>query len=161
LVLEWTVIRFCWRELKLRIRTARLQAALAVNQELILLYWGIGREILERQAHEGWGSRVIDRLSADLRRDFPDMTGLSARNLKYMRAFAEAHPDHAFVQQVVARLPWGHVVRLLENVKDVTRRGWYARRAIEHGWSRDLIAKSWPRNISVYDLTAIDSWRRC
>src|SRR4051812_16579410 len=104
------------RDLKDRIRTARLQAAFAVNQELILLYWGIGREILERQAKEGWGSRVIDRLSADLRRDFPDMTGLSARNLKYMRAFAEAHPDRAFVQQVVARLPWGHVVRLMENV---------------------------------------------
>ena len=99
------------RELKERIRTARLQAALAVNQELILLYWGIGREILERQAREGWGSRVIDRLSVDLRRDFPDMTGLSARNLKYMRALAETHPDRAFVQQVVARLPWGHVVR--------------------------------------------------
>jgi predicted nuclease of restriction endonuclease-like (RecB) superfamily len=80
------------RELKLRIRTARLQAALAVNQELILLYLGIGREILERQAGEGWGSRVIDRLSADLRRDFPDVTGLSARNLKYMRALAEPTP---------------------------------------------------------------------
>src|ERR1700722_8629748 len=106
------------RELKLSIRRARLQAALAVNQELILLYWGIGREILKRQAREGWGSRVIDRLSADLRSDFPDMTGLSARNLKYMRALAEAQPDHAFVQQVVARLPWGHVIRLLENVKE-------------------------------------------
>jgi hypothetical protein len=69
------------RELKARIRTARLQAALDVNEELVLLYWGIGREILERQAREGWGSRVIDRLSADLRRDFSDMTGLSARNL--------------------------------------------------------------------------------
>ena len=118
------------RELKERIRTARLQAALAVNQELILLYWGIGREIMERQAREGWGSRVIDRLSADLRRDFPDMTGLSARNLKYMRALAETHPDRAFVQQVVARLPWGHVVRLMENVKDATRREWYARQSI-------------------------------
>jgi predicted nuclease of restriction endonuclease-like (RecB) superfamily len=95
------------RELKERIRTARLQAALAVNQELILLYWGIGREIMERQAREGWGSRVIDRLSADLRRDFPDMTGLSARNLKYMRALAETHPDRAFVQQVVARFRGG------------------------------------------------------
>ena len=113
------------RELKARIRTARLQAALAVNEELVLLYWGIGRQILERQAREGWGSRVIDRLSADLRRDFPDMTGLSARNLKYMRALAEAHPDRAFVQQVVARLPWGHVVRLLETVKDAARREWF------------------------------------
>jgi predicted nuclease of restriction endonuclease-like (RecB) superfamily len=126
-------------ELKDRIRTARLQAAFAVNQELILLYWGIGREILERQAKEGWGSRVIDRLSADLRRDFPDMTGLSARNLKYMRAFADAYPDRAFVQQVVARLPWGHVVRLLDHVKDASRREWYARQAIEHGWSRNIL----------------------
>src|SRR5260370_38367427 len=81
------------RELKERIRTAQLQAALAVNQELILLYWGIGREILERQAREGWGSRVIDRLSADLRRDFPDMTGLSAWILKDMGAPAQNHPE--------------------------------------------------------------------
>jgi predicted nuclease of restriction endonuclease-like (RecB) superfamily len=88
------------RELKERIRTARLQAALAVNEELILLYWSIGREALQRQADEGRGSRVIDRLSADLRHDFPDMTGLSARNLKYMRALAAAHPDREFVQQV-------------------------------------------------------------
>ena len=106
------------RELKERIRTARLQAALAVNEQLILLYWGIGQEILQRQADEGWGFRVIDRLSANLRHDFPDMTGLSARNLKYMRAFAAAHPHRESVQQVVARLPWGHVVQLLGSVKD-------------------------------------------
>ncbi len=93
-------------ELKKRIRSARLRAALAVNQELTLLYWSIGRDILARQVDEGWGARVIDRLSADLRRDFPEMTGLSSRNLKCMRAFAEAHPDQEVVQQVVARLSW-------------------------------------------------------
>jgi predicted nuclease of restriction endonuclease-like (RecB) superfamily len=148
------------RELKLRIRTARLQAALAVNQELILLYWGIGREILERQAREGWGSRVIDRLSADLRRDFPDMTGLSARNLKYMRALAEAHSDPAFVQQVVARLPWGHVVRLLESVKDVTRREWYARQAIEHGWSRNVLVHQIESNLYERQGKALTNFSR-
>jgi DUF1016 N-terminal domain len=84
--------------------TIFVRAALPVNQELNSAILGIGREILERQAREGWGSRVIDRLSADLRRAFPDMTGLSARNLKYMRARAEAHSDPAFVQEVVARL---------------------------------------------------------
>jgi predicted nuclease of restriction endonuclease-like (RecB) superfamily len=125
-------------ELKARIRTARLQAALAVNNELILLYWNIGREILERQAREGWGSRVIDRLSLDLRHDFPDMKGLSARNLKYMRALAEAHPDGEFVQQVVARLPWGHVITLL-TVRDPTQCQWYARQSIEQGWSRNVL----------------------
>ena len=90
---------------------------------------------------------MIDRLSADLRRDFPDMTGLSARNLKYMRALAEAHPDRAFVQHVVARLSRGHVVRLLENVKDATRREWYARHAIEHGWSRNVLVHQIESNL--------------
>jgi predicted nuclease of restriction endonuclease-like (RecB) superfamily len=150
----------CRGQLKLRIRMARLQAALSVNQELILLYWSIGREILERQAREGWGSRVIDRLSADLRRDFPDMTGLSARNLKYMRALAEAHPDHAFVQQVVARLPWGHVVRLMENVKDVTRREWYARQAIEHGWSRNVLVHQIESNLYERQGKALTNFSR-
>ena len=148
------------RELKERIRTARLQAALAVNQELILLYWGIGREIMERQAREGWGSRVIDRLSADLRRDFPDMTGLSARNLKYMRALAETHPDRAFVQQVVARLPWGHVVRLMENVKDATRREWYARQSIEHGWSRNVLIHQIESNLYERQGKALTNFSR-
>jgi predicted nuclease of restriction endonuclease-like (RecB) superfamily len=148
------------RELKARIRTARLQAALAVNEELVLLYWGIGRQILERQAREGWGSRVIDRLSADLRRDFPDMTGLSARNLKYMRALAEAHPDRAFVQQVVARLPWGHVVRLLETVKDAARREWYARHAIEHGWSRNVLVHQIESNLYERQGNALTNFSR-
>jgi predicted nuclease of restriction endonuclease-like (RecB) superfamily len=94
-------------DLKQRIDSARLKAALSVNRELVLLYWSIGRDILTRQGTEGWGTKVIDRLAADLRRSFPEMTGLSARNLKYMRAFAEAWPDQQFVQQLVALLPVG------------------------------------------------------
>ncbi|WP_252181023.1 YhcG family protein [Azospirillum sp. B4] len=125
--------------LKERIGTARLRAAAAVNQELILLYWSIGRDILTRQKKEGWGTRVIDRLAADLRRDFPEMTGLSSRNLKYMRAFAEAFIDPEIVQQLVARLPWGHVVRLIEGVKGEQARFWYARQALDHGWSRNVL----------------------
>ena len=126
-------------ELKNRIAAARLQAALAVNNQLILLYWNIGREILARQTDEGWGARIIDRLAADLRRDFPEMSGLSARNLKYMRAFAEAHTDPEIVQQVVAQLPWGHNVRLLDHVKNPAERLWYIEQAIENGWSRNIL----------------------
>ncbi|WP_114859759.1 PDDEXK nuclease domain-containing protein [Azospirillum brasilense] len=126
-------------ELKERIRTARLRAAVAVNQELILLYWSIGRDILDRQTAAGWGARIVDRLAADLRRDFPEMTGLSPRNLKYMRALAEAFPDRQIVQQVVARLPWGHAVKLVETIKDSVERLWYARQAVEHGWSRNVL----------------------
>jgi predicted nuclease of restriction endonuclease-like (RecB) superfamily len=92
-------------DLKQRIREAQVRAALAVNRELVLLYWGIGREILSRQQQQGWGARVIDRLAADLRHAFPEMSGFSPRNLKYMRSFAAAWPDEAFVQQVAAQLP--------------------------------------------------------
>jgi predicted nuclease of restriction endonuclease-like (RecB) superfamily len=127
------------QDLKARIRSARLGAAVAVNRELILLYWSIGQVILSRQEAAGWGSKVIDRLAVDLRRDFPDMTGLSARNLNYMRSFAEAYPDEAILQQVVAKLPWGHNVRLLEGAKTTVEREWYARQAIEHGWSRNVL----------------------
>ena len=127
-------------ELKQRIRGARLAAALSVNKELVLLYWSIGRDILGRQSAGGWGAKVIDRLATDLHRAFPDMTGMSARNLKYMRAFAQAWPRQEFVQQVVAQLPWGHNVTLLDTVKGAAEREWYARQAIENGWSRNVLA---------------------
>lgn len=126
-------------DLKQKIAEARYRASLSVNRELILLYWGIGRDILARQEREGWGAKVIDRLAEDLRRAFPEMTGLSARNLKYMRALADAWPDSEFVQRVIAQLPWGHNVSLLESVKATEERAWYARQAIEHGWSRPVL----------------------
>ena len=126
-------------DLKSRIAAARLKAALAVNSELILLYWQIGRDILERQRDEGWGAKVVERLGADLRQAFPEMTGLSSRNLKYMRAFADAYPDHEFVQQVAAQLPWGHAMVLLDQVKKQDEREWYMQQAIENGWSRNVL----------------------
>jgi predicted nuclease of restriction endonuclease-like (RecB) superfamily len=127
------------QQLTEQIRSAQIRAALSVNHELVLLYWQIGREILLQQQHQGWGAKVIDQLAADLRREFPTMKGFSARNLKYMRAFAEAWPDQAIVQQVVAQLPWGHNVRLLEYAKSVEDRLWYARQAVQHGWSRNIL----------------------
>jgi predicted nuclease of restriction endonuclease-like (RecB) superfamily len=126
-------------ELKGRIAAARLKAALAVNSELILLYWQIGHDILRRQRDEGWGAKVVDRLAADLRRAFPEMTGLSARNLKYMRAFAEACPDGEFVQQLAAQLPWGHILVLLGAVKKPDEREWYMRQTVQNGWSRNIL----------------------
>ena len=101
-------------ELKTRIHSAQQRATLAVNRELVLLYWQIGQDILARQSEQGWGAKVIDRLALDLRAAFPDMKGFSPRNLKYMRAFAEAWPDAEFVQQAAALLPWGHNLVLLD-----------------------------------------------
>jgi predicted nuclease of restriction endonuclease-like (RecB) superfamily len=126
-------------ELKGRIRSAQVRAALSVNRELFLLYWNIGREILNRQRQEGWGARIIDRLSLDLAKAFPGMRGFRARNLKYMKAFAEAYPDEEFVQQVVAQLPWGHQVRILDAVKARSQREWYIRQACQNGWSRNVL----------------------
>ena len=105
--MQWTR-RWNERSTRLPHACARRLRRLAVNRELVLLYWQIGRDILARQASQGWGAKVIERLSHDLRTAFPQMKGFSPRNLKYMRAFAQAWPDAEFVQAVLAQLPWYH-----------------------------------------------------
>ncbi|AJZ56781.1 hypothetical protein OI25_7751 [Paraburkholderia fungorum] len=126
-------------ELKQRVEAARVRAATSVNRELVTLYWQIGREILDRQQREGWGAGVIDQLARDLKAAFPDMRGFSPRNLKYMRALAQAWPDVEFVQQPAAQLPWFHLCTLLDKVKDREQRSWYADKTLEHGWSRQVL----------------------
>lgn len=126
-------------DIKNRVLTARQRAALAVNAELVSLYWHIGRDILQRQAAQGWGSKVIDRLGRDLREAFPEMKGFSTRNLKYMRAFAEAWTDFEIVQQVAAQLPWFHLCTLIDKVKETQQREWYLKQAIAQGWSRTTL----------------------
>ncbi|MEN4903173.1 PDDEXK nuclease domain-containing protein [Luteimonas sp. TWI1437] len=126
-------------ELKQRIHAAQQRATLAVNRELVLLYWQIGQDILARQASQGWGSKVVDRLARDLRNAFPNMKGFSPRNLKYMRAFAEAWPDGEFVQAVLAQLPWYHQLALLDKLQTAEERQWYAAQALENGWSRNVL----------------------
>ena len=97
-------------DIKARVQSARVKAGLAANRELLALYWDIGRLILVRQRREGWGAKVIDRLSHDLAHEFPDMKGFSPRNLLFMRAFADEYADETIVKQLVSLLPWGHVV---------------------------------------------------
>ena len=123
-------------DIKNRVLTARHKAALAVNAELVSLYWHIGRDILQRQAAQGWGSKVIDRLGRDLREAFPEMKGFSRANLLYMRAFAEAWTDFEIVQQSVGQLPWGHNVLLLNRIKEQEARLFYVQKAIAENWSR-------------------------
>ena len=126
-------------DLKGRIHAAQQRATLAVKRELVLLYWQIGRDILARQADQGWGAKVIERLAHDLRAAFPEMKGFSRANLMYMRAFAEAWPDAGIVQQAVGQLPWGHNLVLLTRLKDPGQRLAYAQSAIAHGWSRNVL----------------------
>lgn len=133
--------------LKTRIRTAQVKAALAINQELIHLYWQIGREILMRQEQEGWGSKIIERLAKDLKREFPDMTGFSQTNLKYMRSFAEAYSEEEISQRSVDQLPWRHNIVLFTKLKERDLRFWYAQKALENGWSRDILAMQIESNL--------------
>ncbi|MDR1432174.1 MAG: PDDEXK nuclease domain-containing protein [Propionibacteriaceae bacterium] len=132
---EWLV------EVKVRVRAARYRANRAANAEVIRLYWSIGRDIVDRQERLGWGAKVIDRLSADLRREFVGQQGWSPTNLKYMRVMANAWPDlSAIGPHVVDQLPWGHVRVLLDKLSARSDRDWYASEAIANGWSRDVLA---------------------
>ena len=134
-------------ELKERIHTAQQRATLAVNSELVLLYWQIGRDILTRQAEQGWGAKVIERLAHDLRIAFPQMKGFSPRNLKYMRTFAAIWSDIEIVQAVLAQLPWYHQLALMDKLDNNDKRIWYAKKAIEHSWSRNILVMQIESNL--------------
>ncbi|MFG6668470.1 YhcG family protein [Halomonas sp. HNIBRBA4712] len=126
-------------ELKQRIHASQQRATLAVNRELILLYWQIGRDILDRQVEQGWGAKVIERLAFDLRTAFPEIKGFSRANLMYMRAFADAWTNDEIVQQAVGQLPWGHNLVLISKLKAPAERLAYAQAAVENGWSRNVL----------------------
>ena len=122
--------------IKQEIRTAQYRAAISVNRELLILYHSIGEVI---NAHKTWGSKFVENLAADIKLSFPDATGYSARNLKYMAKFAAAYPDDEFVQRPVAQIPWGHNVVLLDKLSGLEERLWYAERSAENGWSRNVL----------------------
>jgi hypothetical protein len=137
-------------DIKARVHTAQIRAHLAANCELLVLYWDIGRMILDRQKAEGWGTKVIDRLSRDLQNEFPGQQGFSPRNLKYMRAFAEAWPETLIVQQLGAQLSASNptqstvvqapLARMAPSVSPVVQQpvaqlSWYHRRVSAQGTS--------------------------
>jgi len=141
--------------IKARVQTARVRAGLAANRELLFLYWDIGKLVAERQAEEGWAASVIDRLSADIRREFPDIKGFSSRNIRRMKLFYQVNSEQvvnwpqpaAKIESLLGcevpdifRIPWAHNVLLLEKVKEMDEREWYIQKTIEHGWSRNMLA---------------------
>ncbi|MGN1049893.1 MAG: YhcG family protein [Selenomonadaceae bacterium] len=125
--------------IKSTIKSQRISIVLKANSEMICLYWKIGKAILDKQMTDGWGAKVIDRISADLKEAFPDMSGFSPRNLKYMKKFAECWPDYEKVPQVVAQLPWRTNRMLLDKLNDQEDRIWYAQQVIENGWSSNVL----------------------
>ena len=127
-------------DLKRRVYESQIRAAITVNSELVMLYWTIGRDIIERQDKYGWGGKVVDKLADDLKREFPNVKGFSRSNLMYMRSFAEAWPNNEIVQTLSGQLSWSHNVKLLTKLKDKSEREWYARAAIQNGWSLNVLA---------------------
>lgn len=127
------------QHIKEKIRSAQIRAIISANREMLLLYWEIGTAILEQQKHFGWGGKVVDRLGEDLRREYPQMDGLSRTNLKYMRQFAQAYPHFPNGQAPLDQISWYHNITLLQKCADETKRFWYAAAALENGWSRDVL----------------------
>lgn len=125
--------------IKKDIQSSRFRAALAVNKELVLLYWRIGDGILEKQKALGWGSKVIEQLSLDLKHAFPEIKGFSKQNLWYMRQFASTYTENTFLQQLAGEIPWFHHCVILDKVKDHEVRLWYIKKTIENGWSRNVL----------------------
>ncbi|WP_329120525.1 PDDEXK nuclease domain-containing protein [Streptomyces sp. NBC_01465] len=125
-------------DLKSIVRGAHVRAQLKVNTEMIRMYREIGRTILEKQGEEHWGSKVINRIATELRTEFPGQRGFSRSNLHYMQQMARTWPEQ-FVQQPVGQLPWGHIIVLMGHCKAQPERDFYAERAVQHGWSRNVL----------------------
>lgn len=155
--------------LRSEIASARSKASFTVNEQLLQLYWTIGNNISKQWKSEGWGTKVIARLSGDLKHSFPGMTGISVRNLKYMQSFAEAYPsflqaplaksDAAAILQVpLAQLPWYHHITLLDKVKSKDERVFYIQKAIENGWSRNVLVHQVESNLFSRQGSAITNF---
>ncbi|WP_027382085.1 PDDEXK nuclease domain-containing protein [Epilithonimonas caeni] len=137
--MELNIYQNLFSDIKQRILSSQLKAALSVNAEMIFLYWQIGNSIAQKQTEQGWSSGVIPQLAKDLKIEFPNSIGYSERNLSYMLKFAKEYQDITILQQTVAKLPWGHNILLIEKIKDQKTRFWYVEKCIENNWSRDIL----------------------
>jgi predicted nuclease of restriction endonuclease-like (RecB) superfamily len=133
--------------IKTQIKNSQQKALLAVNKELLILYWNIGKVILDYQDKEGWGAKVIDNIAKEIKDEFPNLKGFSSRNLKYMRKFAAEYQDIQFVQQVVAQIPWSHNIILMDKSSNIEKRIWYINKTIENGWSRNVLVHQMESNL--------------
>ena len=128
-----------FQDIKKKILSSQIKAAIAVNRELITLYWEIGSKVYMKKKSEGWGYKTIEKLAKDLKSTFPNMKGFSFRNIKYMVHFAKSYPDFKIMQQLVAQIPWGHNILLLQKLEMIEDRLWYANKTIENSWSRSSL----------------------
>jgi len=142
-------------DVKTRIQKSQHRAIQSVNYELVLLYWDVGSIILNKEAEKGWGGKIIDALSSDLKKAFPNMKGFSIRNLKYMRQFAQTYPNINFVQETLAQLNWYINITIMQKIKDVSMRDWYIEKAIEYGWSQTVLVHQ--LELKLYECSSVDT----
>ena len=126
-------------QIKKHVSSERVHVMWEANTMMTMMYYHIGKRLLQQSETEGWGAKVIDRLSADLKSEYPEMKGFSPRNLKYMQRFAKLWPNETIVQRSVAQLPWRHIICLMEKVEEPNRRLVYAMAAIKNGWSKTVL----------------------
>ena len=126
-------------DIKTRLKAAQLRAALAINSELIKFYWQLGTDLIEKQKTHQWGDHFLQQLSLDMRQAFPEMRGFSVRNLQRIKQFASLYSHTAITTQAVSQLPWGHIVRLIQMVKQENIRQWYVEQTAKNGWSRSIL----------------------
>ncbi|NGX56963.1 MAG: hypothetical protein K1060chlam5_01218 [Candidatus Anoxychlamydiales bacterium] len=148
-----------FQDIKKRILSSQLKAAMTVNKEMITLYWEIGSKVYLKQKGDGWGFKTIEKLAKDLKSTFPNMKGFSFRNLKYMVCFAKAYPDFKIRQQPVAQIPWGHNILLLQKLETIEERLWYANKTIENGWSRNSLLHWLDSNLHKREGKAINNFQ--
>jgi predicted nuclease of restriction endonuclease-like (RecB) superfamily len=149
----------CIKDLKSEITCARIKAVLSVNRELVVLYWKIGKKILEMQKKEGWGAKVIDQISSDLKKDFPEMRGLSVQNIAYMRQFPQEYGDIEIIQQLVGEIPWGHNLLIISKIKSYERRIWYIQKTLENAWSRNVLSMQIETNLYKRQGKAVTNFK--
>lgn len=147
------------KNIKEAISQQRIKTVISANSSMILLYWEIGTAILERQRKEGWGAKVIDRMSYDLKNEFPDMSGFSPRNLKYMRRFAQEWQDKELVQRTVALIPWRSNITLLDKLTDPELRLWYAQKTLELGLGKDMLVFQIETQLHLREGSAINNFK--
>ncbi len=147
-------------QIKTKIRSAQIKASYVVNQELIKIYWEIGKYLAQKENNEGWGAKVVDKLAKDLKEEFPYIKGFSRRNLFYMLRFAKVYQDFIIVQQVAALIPWGHTTVLLDKIKNQEERLWYTQKTCENGWSRNMLLSWIESNLYAREGKAITNFDR-
>ena len=125
------------KNIKQEIRTTQYKVAVQSNINLISMYFRLGKILNDNYEY---GNKFIEEVSKDLKVEFPNSTGFSVRNLKYMKKFSLEYKDDEVVQQLVAQVPWGHNIVLMEKVKDKEVRKVYIEAILKNGWGRNMLS---------------------